>query len=168
MTLKAAGKRTSEFRQLKAIIAKGQITKCSQRCQITPRDTLHNCRLKNLISLALCSMPKHSILKVCFLFVCLVSFCFPSCWNSFTQEVVHFVIFKVVFKMSVKSHYYRKIYQLHHKLYLLHRVGSRKALQLTVSAWVLIPVWLWCCCVILGKSLSPLLSSLQNMTNLIR
>ena len=97
MTFKAVGKRTSEFRQRQAVIAKGQITKCSPRCQTTPGDTLHNCRLKNLTSLALCSMPKHCILKVLFSF-----FFVPSYWNSLNQEVLHFVIFKVVFKCLSK------------------------------------------------------------------
>ena len=101
MTFKAVGKRTSEFRQLQAVIAKGQITKCSPRCQITPGDTLHKYRLKNLTSLALCSVPKHCILKVLFsfvLFVVVVS----SYWNSLNQEVLHFVIFNVVFKCLSK------------------------------------------------------------------
>ena len=44
-----------------------------------------------------CSMPKHCILKVLFSF-----FFVPSYWNSLNQEVLHFVIFKVVFKCLSK------------------------------------------------------------------
>ena len=102
MTFKAVGKRISEFRQLQAVIAKGQITKCSPRCQITPGDTLHNCRLKNLTSLALCSVPKHCILKVLFSFFLSFFFFVSSYWNSLNQEVLHFVIFKIVFKCLSK------------------------------------------------------------------
>lgn len=53
MALKAAGKRTFKFSQLQAMVAKGQITKCSPRCEATAGDTLQNYRLKNLTLLAL-------------------------------------------------------------------------------------------------------------------
>lgn len=56
MALKAARKEKKKlfkFTQLQAVVAKGQITKCSPRCQITPGDTLQNYRFKNLTLLAL-------------------------------------------------------------------------------------------------------------------
>ena len=80
MVVKAAGERTFKFSQLQAMAAKGQITKCSPRCEITPGDTLQNYRLKNLTSLAFCSMAKHSILKRFSFrsFVSLLEFSYPG------------------------------------------------------------------------------------------
>lgn len=97
MALKAAGERTSKFRQLQAMVAKGQITKCSPRCQITPGDTLQNCRLENLTSRILCSVSKHFILKAYFFFFFpfLLEFSYPGGFA--------FCDIQVIFKMSVKD-----------------------------------------------------------------